>query len=68
MSEPEPLLPDDATVVSIDAWRGRTDQLAMLLAAAGRQNEGPKVIPSPPRIAPRIDPDGEHRRPRLLGN
>ena len=53
VSEPEPLLPDDATtVVSLDAWRGRTDHLAQLLAAAGRQTDGPRVVPNPPGVTP----------------
>lgn len=53
MSESEPLLPDDvATVVSLDAWRGRAEQLAQLLAAAGRQTDGPKVVPNPPGASP----------------
>jgi excisionase family DNA binding protein len=48
VSDPEPLLPEDAaTVVSLDAWRGQIPQLAALLTASGRQAQGPRVIPNP---------------------
>lgn len=56
MSESDRLLPADVvTVVGIEAWRGRSAELVVLLGALSRQTVTPKVVPSPPGSAPAAD-------------
>jgi len=66
VSDAEPLLPDDvATIVNPEAWAGRTEQLAVLLAATSRQPQGLKVVsdsgfptpPGSPELAMVSDPE-----------